>query len=205
MRLGSSHRVQEWWLSRAVRGARLDRNPLRRGTDRAQTCLLAGLLVAAIGGAPFAAQAASNAAYQAGLHLRHEQLASRHQVRAVLTSNAPQVNGYGLDASVLTAATWTSVKGVRRSGDVPAEPGSPTGTAVTVWTDDATGSIESPPLSLAEAAGQADAAMVGVIAGTCFGYVAAAGLTVGLLNRRRLAAWEADWQVTARAWNHQSW
>ena len=26
-----------------------------------------------------------------------------------------------------------------------------------------------------------------------------------LLNRRRMAAWEADWIVTAPAWNRQRW
>src|ERR1700753_1798194 len=35
------------WLGRQVRGLRPDRNPLRRGTDRLETCLLAGLLAAA--------------------------------------------------------------------------------------------------------------------------------------------------------------
>jgi hypothetical protein len=26
-----------------------------------------------------------------------------------------------------------------------------------------------------------------------------------LLNRRRMAAWEADWSVTEPAWNRQRW
>lgn len=205
MRVGGFPPGQGWWLPRAVRGARLDRNPLRRGTDRVQTCLLAGLLLAAVGGAPFAVQAASHAAYDGALHLRHEQLASRHEVRAVLTTSAPSVNGYALDISVLTAATWTSASGVRRSGEVPAAPGSPKGTAVTVWANDATGALDSPPLTMAEAAGQADAVMIGVITGTGVAYAAAAGVVVGLLNRRRMAAWEADWLATAQAWNRQSW
>ncbi len=43
-------------------------------------------------------------------------------------------------------------------------PGSPKGTAVTVWTDD-NGYLDSPPLALSEVASQADAATIGVIVG----------------------------------------
>jgi hypothetical protein len=204
MRLSGSSRRQGW-LSRVVRGARLDRNPLRRGTDRLQTCLLAGLFIATATGAPLAAQAASRASYAAALQARQEQMAGRHEVRARLTVSAAPVNGYALSTYVLTAATWTSAAGVHRSGEVPADPGSPKGAAVTVWVDDASGYLDSPPLTMAEAAGQADAAMVGAIAGISFAYLAAMGVTLGVLHRRRMAAWEADWVVTAAAWNRQRW
>jgi hypothetical protein len=204
MRLsGSPHR--QGWLSRTVRGARLDRNPLRRATDRVETCLLAGLFLATAAGAPLAAQAASHASYEAALQARQAQLTGRHEVPARLTTSAVPVNGYALSTYVLTAATWTSAAGVHRSGEVPAKPGSPKGTAVTVWVDDASGYLDSPPLTMAEAAGQADAAMVGAVAGISLAYLAAVGVTVGVLHRRRMAAWEADWAVTAAAWNRQRW
>ncbi|HET9080777.1 MAG TPA: hypothetical protein VFO01_09710 [Trebonia sp.] len=205
MRLGESPHNQGWWLSRAVRGARLDRNPLRRATDRLETCLLAGLFVGLAAGAPFAAQAASHASYAGALQARQEQLATRHQVRAVLTSNAAPLSGYSLSANVLTGATWTSVTGVRQSGEVPAPAGSPKGTAVTVWADDGSGYLDSPPLTMTEAAGQADAAMVGAIAGTGLVYVVGSWAILRLLNRRRMAAWEADWLATAPTWNRQRW
>lgn len=195
---------QGLWLCRAVRGLRLDRNPLRRGTDRLETCLLAGLFVAASAGAPFAAQAASHASYAGALHAQQEQLATRHQVRAVLAEDAGQLSGYTLSASVLTQATWTSVTGVHRSGEVPAEPGSRKGTAVTVWTD-GNGYLDNPPLTAAEVAGQADVAMVGAIAGTVIVCVAGTGAIRRVLNHRRMAAWDADWLATARTWNPQSW
>jgi hypothetical protein len=191
-------------LSRAVRGARPDRNPLRRGTDRLETYLLAGLFAAAVAGTPFAAQAASHAAGVSALHAQQEQLATTHQVRAVLTQGATPASGYALSVNVLTPATWTSVTGVRRSGPVPAVPGSPRGTAVTVWTNDS-GYLESPPLSAAEVANQADAAMAGTFAGIALVFLAGAGAIRQLLNRRRMAAWEADWLATAQTWNRQRW
>ena len=204
MRLQGSPSIQGCWLLRAIRGARPDRNPLRRGTDRLETCLLVGLFVVLAAVTPFAARLAGHASYVSALHARQEQLATRHQVQAMLTADAGPVSGYSLSAYVLTQATWTSVAGVRRSGEVPAEPGSPKGTFVTVWTD-ANGYLDSPPLAVPEVASQADAATVGVIVGAGVVYIVAAAAIRQLLNRRRMAAWDADWLATAPAWNRQSW
>ncbi|HVT69805.1 MAG TPA: hypothetical protein VHF26_18785 [Trebonia sp.] len=190
------------WLYRTVRGLRPDRNPLRRTTDRLETCLLAGLLVAAAAGAPFAAQAASHAAYLSALHTQQEQRATTHRVQAVLTQAATGVDGYS--AAVPAQASWTSPTGVRRSGEVPAEPGSAAGTTVTVWTD-GNGDLAGPPLTTSEVAGQADAAMAGAIAGVVAVFAASAGITRQVLYRRRMAAWEADWLATAPTWNRQRW
>ena len=195
---------QGFWLLRTVRGLRPDRNPLRRGTDRLETFLLAGLFVAAAAGTPFAAHAASHASAVDAQHAQQEQLVARHQVRATLTQNAAPVSVYGLNTYVLTPGTWTSVDGVRRSGTVPAEPGSPKGKAVTVWTY-TNGYLASPPLTAAEVAGQADAAMAGTIAGVGIVCAAGAGAIRQVLNRRRMAAWDADWLATARTWNRQKW
>jgi hypothetical protein len=192
------------WLLRVIRGALPDRNPLRRGIDRLETCLLAALFVVLAVVTPFAARLAGHASYLSALNARQEQLATRHQVRAVLTGDAGQVSGYSLGTFVLTQATWTSVAGVRRSGEVPVEPGSRKGTAVTVWTD-RSGYLDSPPLTVPEVASQADAATTGVIIGAAVVYLAGTAAIRQLLNRRRMAAWDADWLATAPTWNRQSW
>jgi hypothetical protein len=189
---------------RAIRGARPDRNPLRRGLDRLETCLLVGLFVALAAVTPFAARLAGHTFYQSALHARQEQLASRHEVRAVLTDDAGPVSTYSLSAYVLTEASWTSVRGVPRSGGVPAAPGSPKGTAVTVWTD-GNGYLDSPPLPLAEVSSQAEAATIGAIVVAAVTYLCGAAAIRQLFNRRRMAAWDADWVATAPAWNRQRW
>lgn len=204
MRLRRSPRIEGCWLLRAIRGARPDRNPLRRGTDRLETCLLVGLFAVMAVVTPFAARLIGHASHAAALQVRQEQLANRHQVRAVLTRNAGPVSGYSLSAYVLTPATWTSVTGVRRSGEVPAEPGSRKGTSISVWID-RNGYLDSPPLDVSEAASQADAAMVGVIVAAGVVYITGAAAIRQLLNRRRMAAWDADWVATAPTWNRQSW
>jgi hypothetical protein len=190
---------------------RPDRNPLRRGTDRLETCLLAGLLAAAAAGAPAAAHAASQAAYLGALQSRHQQLADRYQVEAVLTGSAGPASGYlaaagtnptNAAAVVPAAASWTSVEGVARSGAIAARTGSPSGTAVPVWTD-RNGYLVSPPLAMEGVTGAGDAAAAGAVTGVAAAWLTAAAATRLLLNRRRMAAWEADWSVTAPAWNRQ--
>lgn len=203
MQLGGFPHRQGWWLPRMIRGARLDRNPLRRVSDRIQTCVLAGLFVALVAAAPFLVFAASHSSYVDALQARNQQQATRHKVSAVLTEEAPPISGYSMDTGVPTSAEWTSAAGVHRTGLVSALPGTAKGRTVQIWTDDSTGNPDVPPLTLAEAAGQADATMVGAIAGIGVAYVAGAGLVVYVLNRRRMAAWEAGWRVTEPAWNRQ--
>jgi hypothetical protein len=188
------------WLWRTVRGLRPDRNPLRRGTDRLEACLLAGLCAAAAAAAPFAAQAGSRAAALAAQQVRQQQLATRHQVAALLTVQAPVTRGYAL--TVPAQATWWSVDGTRRSGPVPARPGTLPGASVLVWTD-ARGYLVSPPLGISAVSGDADAAGAAAVLAVVTGAAAAAAAVRRLADRWRMAAWEADWLVTARAWNRQ--
>jgi hypothetical protein len=192
------------WLWRTVRGLRLDRNPLRRGTDRVEACLLAGLFTAGAAMTPFAVHQVGRAAYLAGEHARQEQLASRHHVQAVLTQSAAMIGGYALAAQVPGHASWTAANGVPRSGQIPVRPGTPSGTAVPVWID-TSGYLVSPPLPQSEVASDADAAAVGAVVGLAIGCAAGAAGIRQLFNRRRMAAWEADWLVTAPAWKRQRW
>ncbi len=195
---------QELWLFRAVRGGRCDRNPLRRRTDYLETCLLAALFVATAAGAPFAAQAAGHAWDADATQTRQAQLATRHEVTAVLAQSAKLVGEYTLSSQVPTLASWKSAGGTLRAGDVPALAGSPSGTPVNVWTD-ANGYLVSPPLTVTQVADQANAARVAAVGGIIVGYMATTLAIRQLLNRRRMAAWDADWVATARVWNRQSW
>jgi hypothetical protein len=204
MRLKGSPRVQGSWPLRLIRGARPDRNPLRRGIDRLETCLLVGLLIALAVLTPFAARQAGHASYLSALRVRQEQLQTRHLVRAALTENVGPADGYSLSAYVLTGATWTSYGGVARSGEVPAAPGSRKGSVVPIWTD-GNGYLDSPPLALSEVASQADAATIGVIVAALVCYIGAATAIRQLLNRRRMAAWDADWVTTGPTWSRQRW
>jgi hypothetical protein len=193
------------WFGRLVRRLRPDKNPLRRRSDRVETYLLAGLFVVAAAGVPFAAQAAAHAAYSGALRTEQAQLATRHQVRAVLTQPAgDNSSAYTLSTEVPVQATWPSVTGVKRAGAVLAEAGSPKGSAVTIWTDGA-GNLTTPPLQPSQVAGQGDVAALGAIVAVVAVYLCVTAIVRYVLNRCRMAAWDADWVVTAKAWNRQRW
>ncbi len=196
---------QEPWLRRQVRGLRPDRNPLRRRSDRVEAYLLAGLFVAAAAGAPLAAEAASGAAHAGALRVQHEQLATEFRVTAVLTQPAgSSVNGYALSVDVPTRASWKSVSGGHQVGEVLALAGSAKGTDVPIWTDQ-DGDPVSPPITAAQIAGQGDTGAIGAVAVVVALFLTGTGVTRYVLHRRRLAAWEADWLLTAPTWNRQSW
>jgi hypothetical protein len=85
------------------------------------------------------------------------------------------------------------------TGEVPVPAGTAAGTAVRVWTT-RDGQLTGPPLKDTQVTGQAAlAATFGVIV------LAAALAVTGVLARRaldkrRMAAWDADWQATGRRW-----
>jgi hypothetical protein len=70
------------WLGRLLRGLRPDRNPLRRGSDRAESVVLAALLAAFLAVAPFAAHAAGHWAATSAARQAQAQRASLTQVTA---------------------------------------------------------------------------------------------------------------------------
>jgi hypothetical protein len=204
-RSGRRSGAEKPWVRRQARGLLPDRNPLRRRIDRVEAYLLAGLFVAAATGAPLAAQAASRAAYSGALRTQQEQLATRQQVKAKLTEPAgSSMNGYTLSEEVPTSATWKSATGVPGSGHVLAESGRSEGSVVIVWTTP-NGHQANPPLTAAQVAGQGDAGALGAVAGVIVAFLTGTGVVRYVMYRRRMAAWEADWLLTAPTWNRQSW
>ena len=85
----SRSRLRTSWLARLLRGRRLDRNPLRRGSDRAETVVLGALLAAFLAAAPFAAHAAGSWAHASAVREAQAQRASLRQVTATLLRAAP--------------------------------------------------------------------------------------------------------------------
>jgi hypothetical protein len=102
-------------------------------------------------------------------------------------------------------ARWAAAGGGARTGTVPAPPGARGGGTVPVWVDASGHLATAPPLRLAQVAEQAvlAAAAASVVLGyllSCLGVLAC-----GLLARRRLAAWDADWRATEPRWTRRRW
>jgi len=183
---------------RAVRGLWPDRNPLRRTVDRVEAVVAGGLVVAFLAGAPVAAAAVGHATYSIDARIAHAQQVTWHQLPAVLLATAPAA---GLrQYQVAVRARWTTPDGTRHTGTVLAAPGSKAGSAVTVWVDRAGQLTGGPPLQFSQVRSQVVLVVVFTPVAVGFILLCAGLLTHAWLSRRRLASWDADWQVTEPQW-----
>ena len=197
-------RVVEPHVQRALRRSGLwpDGNPLRRATDRVQAAAIVAALLTFLIGAPLLALAAGHWAGAAALRVERAQQASWRHVPAVLLANAGSAFGGGYDGVSTTEvkARWTAPDGQVRTGEVQAVPGARAGSTVQVWVDSA-GEQTGPPLRHDQATGQAFLAAVTAPLALGAFLLCAASLTIQALDRRRLAAWDADWQTTEPRWS----
>lgn len=186
------------WLGRLLRGRRFDRNALRRGSDRAETVMLGVLLTGFLAGAPFAAQAVGSCTYAAAIHEAQAQQASRHQVPATLLQAAQLSNMTTYGSAV--QARWRAPDGQVRTGQVFVPDGAAAGSTVMIWTDQA-GQLTDSPLLHSQVTGRMYLSETLAVAA-----LAAALITVGAvarwaLDRRRLAAWDAEWLSAGPRWS----
>ena len=192
---------------RLARALALDGNPLRRASDRAEAWIRVGLLAVFLTAGPVAVLAAGGWSHQ----MRAAQIGARaapvHAVRAVLLQqaraaivlNAPYGGG-----QVWVRARW-KIPGARaRTGEVPAPPGSPAGSVVTVWltTSDR---VTAPPPEPGQSTAETALTVMIMLAAVALALVAVLRFVQRFLNWRRLAAWEAAWSAIGPRWTgHRS-
>jgi hypothetical protein len=186
-------------VRRVIRGLWPDRNPLRRTVDRAEAAIVAGLAVAFLAGAPLAAVATGHVAYGIGSRVAHAQRAAWHQVPTMVLATIPP-SGYVYQATLWVS--WTAPDGKRRTGVVAAPPHARPSGSVMVWVD-ATGQLTGPPLQPSQVRSQAQ--LAAIIAPFVLGFVLlwTGQLAKDLLDRRRMAGWDADWRATGPRWARQ--
>jgi hypothetical protein len=185
-------------LGRFVRRWRFDRNPLRRATDRVETAVLAVLVAAFLISAPFAAMATGAWVHGMAQRAQLAQQASQRQVTAVVLA-APQSTVVGEALTWQAQARWRAPDGREVTHQIAVPPGTPAGGTLQVWTD-RTGDLTTAPLLDSQVADQ-------VLSGEVLGVIASAGvlilagaLALRALNKRRMAAWDADWHATGPRW-----
>jgi len=185
-------------LGRFVRGRRFDRNPLRRTTDRVETAVLAVLMAAFLIGAPLAALATGAWMHGTAQRAQLAQEASRRQVTAfVLTITPPSAGGEYL--AWQAQARWRAPDGREVTRQVPVAADTVAGGTVRLWTD-RNGDLTTAPLLDSQVTGQMvfGEALGAIVSGSA---LALAGtLALWALNRRRMAAWDADWHATGPRW-----
>jgi hypothetical protein len=193
-------RLGTGWLARLLRGWRLDRNPLRRGSDRVETVVLGALLAAFLAAAPFAAHAAGALGHDSAMRQAQAQRASLVQVTATLLRSAAVLTGYGSAFGFAVEARWRAPDGQVRTGELLVTADVAAGHSTRIWVD-RTGRLTGPPLSGNQITGRAQLA-----AGVAVGGLAAVLATVGwlarrFLDRRRLSRWDAEWLANGPRWS----
>ena len=194
-------RPRKYWLARLMRGWRLDRNPLRRRSDRVETVVLGVLLAAFLAGALFAAHAARSWAYASSAGEARAQLTLLHRVPATLLQAAPSWSTYQDDGTPPEAnARWKAPDGQGRIGEVYVPDGGRAGSTVLIWVSPS-GQQTDPPLQSGQIAGRADLAGMAAVLALAAVLTVAGGLTWRTLTARRLAGWDADWLATGPRWS----
>jgi hypothetical protein len=188
------------WLSRLLRGRRPDRNPLRRGSDRAETAIMGVLLAAFLAGAPFAAHVAGSWTYATAAREAQLQQATTYQVPATLLQTALpwSVSVYGGEAN----ARWRAPDGRMRTGQVFVPSGAAPGSTVMVWTNRA-GQLTDSPLMHTQVVGRAVMSRVLAVAAFAVTLIVLGLLARRTLDKRRLAAWDAEWLATGPRWTRR--
>jgi hypothetical protein len=185
-------------VGRFLRGWRLDDNPLRRAYDRAETLVLIVLVTLFVTGAPLAAPACGAWAHAMAQRAEVAQAASISQVSAVVLATPAPVVGYG-DFVSMAKARWTAPDGAVVTGMVPVTVGASIGAKLRMWvTRD--GQQAAQPLNNSQVASLAVLGQITGVAALAAALALAGALARWLLNRRRLAGWDADWQATEPRW-----
>ena len=184
-------------LGRFIRGRRLDRNPLRRASDRAETAVLAALAAVFLAGAPFAAQVSGAWAHAAAHREQAAQESSGRMVPAVLLTKA--TNDVRPDPFPQAKARWIAPDGATITSDIPVPYGGQAGTTVRIWVA-RDGRLTQPPLldsQVSNEVGCTEACAVAALAAT----LAVVGfLARRSLDKRRMAAWDAEWRAAGPRW-----
>jgi hypothetical protein len=188
--------------ARLVRWLGLDRNPLRRRSDRVECALrlmaLLGLMVAVIVGIGTGVRA-----YEDGVRTEREQRSLRQQTPAVLVQDlrSPEVAPVGGVLPGRARAEWKAPDGSPREGTVEIEPARRVGDTVMIWTDNR-GEPARPPqdrgttLAAAISAGVAPPFITAAFATFVL-------VTTRIVNQRRAARrWEAEWTIVEPSWRH---
>jgi hypothetical protein len=177
---------------------RFDRNPLRRATDRAETVVLILLAVLFLAGAPLSALAAGAGVHAVAQRAELAQRASKYQVTAkIVTATGAPGSGGNLTTEVM--ARWIAPDGTVHSTPMAVAIGYTPGDTLPVFTT-RDGRLTTPPMSESQVASQTDLARAAGVAGLAMVVALAGVLSRWWLNRRRMAAWAADWRATGPRW-----
>lgn len=173
---------------------------MRRPADRAGTAVALGLTTVFLLLVPLVVMGV-------GHHLedswrRAERAGTaRYRVTATLLRDAePPVGRLGTAVpEVSVPARWAALDGSSQFGDVRARSGEKAGSTATIWID-ATGRSVDPPLRRSQLVGQKAIISGFALATLSFTLIGAWQAVRHVLDRRRMAGWEAEWSAVEPRW-----
>jgi hypothetical protein len=180
-----------------MRRLALDRNELRRPSDRIESWCALALMIGFVPLAVLSATWAASSAHAAGAKEARDRPV--RQVTAVLVQSAPAAVPVVAGSAVIRAeARWT-VGGTTHVGDVPVIAGTQAGMATRIWVD-ATGQVEQPPPTAAQVTARLVLAIVSAPFGVAVGLWLAWYAVKSLLDGRRMASWAHEWSSLGPSW-----
>jgi hypothetical protein len=189
-------------LARFARWLGLDRNPLRRPTDRIEAAIRLATMILLVVAVPLVCIVVGHVAARLAQRQAHTQAAAERKVAAVLlqgVSAGRTPDPYSAVQMTMVPARWQPPGQAPRFGQVLAPSGAPAGGTENIWID-ASGGVASAP-----DAGLVDAAVAVAVINTCLGAGLVVLLSNGLarlaLERRRISDWDAEWQATGPLWS----
>lgn len=189
------HRLEMW-----LRRFSFSRNPLRRRSDRIEAGILVGAVVMALIGIPIAIQA-NEAAFQATARV-----AAQSAAIAVPTDAVTQESTEGIPVPVRAPfpkpkvrVVWRAPDGTTREGALEVSVGKPVGTRIPVWTD-RNGLLVKAPITPLDGRSRAAVVAVGVGLGWMLIVMLVFAVVRGVLERRRLVEWGAEWEQVEGKW-----
>jgi len=186
------------WLARLSWTLRGQGNPLRRPVDRTEGRLVAGLLVIFLITSPLVAVLAAHLAYGASLRAMHAQRSWR-EVQATLVQNATDTSGTTGGWAPVAGARWTAPDGHARHGTIAVDGSARAGQHVTIWVDGAGRPVMRPMPRIGAVLGAVGTGLSAPVFLALLLMLAGWIVRVAL-NRRRLAAWETEWNAVEPRW-----
>ena len=185
----------------STRTVGLDHNPLRRRSDRVEWWIRFATTMIVVLVAPIVAGFAASSAYAAGIRAEAAERSSRQLTQAVLAQDATySSSATGAVSTVLTYASWKAPDDTPRTGWIRAKIGATAGTAIPIWID-TQGVPTNPPRGHDQtlAVTTATAILIPIGAALLFGI----GFLIvrAILDRRRLAQWQAAWLAIEPKWS----
>jgi hypothetical protein len=195
-------------IRRMWRYAGLDRNPLRRASDRVESLVAVTLLLSFLIVGPMVAWNVGHSVYAGGVSAERAEARQRLRTVAVLADPADLVVTRAPTRAPhvpRATATWKAPDGTVHTGQVPVPFGASTasGATVPVWLDPRTGRPVDPPRGHEQTVAQTVAGALGTPLVMALLLVGTHRTLRHALDRRRSIQWQTAWVLVEPGWSRR--